>query len=226
MRDTANETRQSERQSGAQYDYSEPLGNVSSGRLIFARGASHLSVRGEQAMDDLYRARFVGQPPQVRVHGGDVTISYPWSSPFDWARYALLFWDQQEAQVSLNTAIPWSVEIHGGISRGDMDLREMQLSRFEISGGVSHLDLLLPRPPGAVPLRVGGGVSHITIHRPEGVAIGLHVGGGVSRLSLDQQHFGAIGGHLDLTSPDYRNTIDRYEITIGGGASNIRIDQR
>lgn len=47
-----------------------PPGAVDTGRLIFAPGASHLTIRVNGAMEDLYRARFEGRIPDVRVEGG------------------------------------------------------------------------------------------------------------------------------------------------------------
>jgi hypothetical protein len=53
-----------------------PLGSVDSGRLVFARGAAHLTIGVDGSMEDLYRARFEGKVPNVRVDGGTVTVKY------------------------------------------------------------------------------------------------------------------------------------------------------
>src|SRR5215204_1371703 len=57
-------------------DFAAPLGSVKSGRLVFASGASRLTLRAAFEMDDLYRARFEGAPPKVEVEGGTVTFRY------------------------------------------------------------------------------------------------------------------------------------------------------
>ena len=54
----------------------------------------------------------------------------------------------------------------------------------------------------------------------------MFAGGGASKLALDDQHFGAIGGETRLESPDYAAAMDRYEITITGGATNVTIEGR
>ena len=46
-----------------------PLGAVDTGHLVFARGAAHLAIRVDGSMEDLYRARFEGKAPEVRVEG-------------------------------------------------------------------------------------------------------------------------------------------------------------
>ena len=81
----------------------------------------------------------------------------------------------------------------------------------------------LPRPNGLVPIRVSGGVSHLTLSRPGGVPARVHIGGGASKLGLDTQYLGAVGGPVRLETPGYPGSTDRYDLEIGGGASRITI---
>jgi hypothetical protein len=99
--------------------------------------------------------------------------------------------------------VTWSIEVRGGVAHWDGDLRNLQLAAIDVRGGVSQVDLRLPRPAGTVPIRVTGGVSHLTIHRPGSVPSRVHIGGGVSKLQLDTQYLGAIGGpvRLELITP-------------------------
>jgi len=53
-----------------------PLAVVDAGHLMFTRGATHLAIGVDGAMDDLYLARFEGKVPDVRVDGGIVTVRY------------------------------------------------------------------------------------------------------------------------------------------------------
>jgi hypothetical protein len=84
----------------------------------------------------------------------------------------------------------------------------------------------LPRPSGTVSVRVSGGASDVSIHRPEGVAAGIRVGRGVSKLAFDEQRFGAIGGETRLQTIDYDGAADRYDLEVTGGASELSIDTR
>jgi hypothetical protein len=81
----------------------------------------------------------------------------------------------------------------------------------------------LPPPIGAVPVAIGGGASQVTLRRPREVPIRLRVRGGASKLAFDEQSFGAIGGRTQLQSEGFREAGDRYEITIGGGASQFTV---
>ncbi len=200
-------------------DYTTPLGSITHGRLQFTRGAANVTLRADSAIGDLYRARFDGPPPEVHAQDGAVTIRYPRTfHPFDWRK--------RTAEVTLNPAIPWQIEFHGGLSRLDADLSVLELGSFEVTGGASGVAVTLPRPSGTVSVRVSGGASDVSIHRPEGVAARIRVGRGVSKLAFDEQRFGAIGGETRLQTIDCDGAADRYDLEVTGGASKISIDTR
>lgn len=203
-------------------DFTAPLGAVTRGRLEFAGGASRATITADAAPADLYRAHFEGPTPDVQVRDGIVTIRYPRFWPFGWAGYAR----PHTTEIALNASILWEIALRGGASQLDADLGGLRLRALEINGGASRVEVTLPRPEGAVAIRVGGGASRLTLHHPEGVALRVHVGGGVSRLVLDEQRFGAIGGGMHWQTPDYAGATDRYEIEIVGGASVLTLDVR
>jgi hypothetical protein len=200
-------------------DYTVPLGSITHGRLQFTRGAANVTLRVDSSMRNLYRARFDGPPPEVHARDGAVTVRYPRTfHPFDWRK--------RTAEVTLNPAIPWQIEFHGGLSRLDADLSVLELGSFEVTGGASGVAVTLPRPSGTVSVRVSGGASDVSIHRPEGVAARIRVGRGVSKLAFDEQRFGAIGGETRLQTIDYDGAADRYDLEVTGGASKLSIDTR
>lgn len=201
-------------------EFATPLGLLRNGRLVFASGASCVTVRAEPSITDLYRARFEGRAPRVAAEDGTVTIRYPRFPHLDRIGYLR----ERPAEVALNASIPWDVEIRDGASRLTADLRGLELRSFEVSGGASRLELTLPPPAGTVPVRVLGGASNVAIHRPGGVAAQVRVDGGSTNLAFDDQRFGAVGGELTLRSPDYERDSDRYDITITGGASGLTLD--
>ena len=200
-------------------NYAAPLGSLTHGRLQFTRGAANVTLRVDSSMEDLYHARFDGLLPEVHAQNGTVTVRYPRTfHPFDWRK--------RSAEVTLNAAIPWQIEFHRGLSWLDADLSSLRLGSFEIAGGVSGVELALPRPSGTVPVRVSGGASEVSIHRPKGVAARLSVGRGASRLAFDEQRFGAIGGETRLQTGDYEDATDRYDVEVTGGASKLTVDSR
>jgi hypothetical protein len=204
-----------------QDELAAPLGQATSGRLLIAPGASHLTVRGDPTTTDLYRAHFPPPPPRVRVHSGTVTLHYPRMA---WLRDPrTLLRPRPRGQVTLNGAIPWHLRVRGGTAHTSFDLAGLVLYALELGGAASHVTLILPRPAGTVPIRVAGGTHDLTILRPPGVPIRVRVRRGASGLTLDTQHFGAIGGPTHWQSPDYDHHADRYDLAIGGGADSLTV---
>ena len=195
-----------------------PLGSLSSGYLLFVSGASNVTVHADPSMEDLYRARFEGQVPTVRVQDGTISIEYPRFPPSD-QRYS---WLERRAEVALNASIPWHIEVRGSTSRLTADLHDVNLGSLKLAGGASRIKVQLPRPLGTVPVRILGGASNVTIHRPEGVAARAHAGG-ATNLSFDEKHFSAIGGDVNVQSPDYDAVANRYDIEVTGGANNMTL---
>ena len=219
-------------EAGAGGSHTAPIGGVTSGRLIFLSGAPRISVRGDPSLKELYRARFAGPVPRMRVRGGVVTVSYPRFGWFDWRAQiadqnldASAHWRKDTGEIALNSAIPWAIELRGGISQWTADLRSVRLESFDLRGGASKIELLLPKPEGVVPIRVAGGMSRVSIERPVGVAAGLEVRGGVSEVTVDGEVFKG-RGQISLQTPGAASAADRYEIEVNGGANKISISTR
>jgi DNA-binding MarR family transcriptional regulator len=197
--------------------FSAPLGAEESGRLVFANGISRLTLGAVAGTDDLYRARFEGPLPKIRVQDGVVTLRYS-------RRFGGLF-DRRDhpGQVMLNAAVSWEVEVRGGAYRVEADLGGSKLSSFVLKGGISELALTLPEPSGVVPVRLSGGASKVGIRRPAGTEARLDVKSGAAKLTFDEQSFDAVGGKVRLQSPGYDGASDRYEIEVSGGASELTV---
>jgi hypothetical protein len=192
-------------------------GATATTRLVFPNGVANLNIRVDASMAETYRGEFYGPKPRVTETDGVISIDYP--------RFNPLLWGRTSADIRLSPSVTWSIEVRGGVAHWDGDLRNLQLAAIDVRGGVSQVDLRLSRPAGTVPIRVTGGVSHLTIHRPGSVPSRVHIGGGVSKLQLDTQYLGAIGGPVRLETPDYSGAADTYDLEIGGGASKITIER-
>jgi DNA-binding MarR family transcriptional regulator len=193
-----------------------PLGGATLGRLEFASGAARLALRVDPDSADLYRARFEGTVPTVRVTRGTVRIAYPRFRPFDWRR--------QAAEVTLSGRIPWEIALLGGVSRLEADLRGTSLRSFDVTGGASDVDVRLPEPVGTVAVTITGGASKVRFRRPPRVPARFSVKGGASQVVFDRQRLGAVGGGFQLESPDLAAGRDRYEFEVTGGASKISVE--
>lgn len=198
-------------------DFSSPLEGVESGRLVFASGAFRLTLRADTDMATLYRARFEGPAPEVKAEGGTVTIRYP-------RRQLLLGWRHRAAEIALNAAIPWWIEIRGGAADITTDLRGLDLSGLDIRGGASMVRVDLPDPTGTIPVRIAGGAAQVTVRRPAGIPARVHLKGWATQLTFDDQVTDVtIGSDVRLQSPGYDDASRRYDIELSGSASAVTV---
>jgi len=195
-----------------------PLGTVERGRLRFASGAARIELSGSR-IKDLYRATFRGKRPQIAVEpDGLVTLQY---KGFSWFGATGV-----SAQIALTTAVPWAIEIRRGVSHLTADLRELEVTGIDITGGASECELALPRPRGHVTLRITGGASELVIKRPRGSAAQIAIRGGASSFAFDDQRLGAVGGAIRLSTPGWDSAPDRWTIELTGGASSLSVTEQ
>jgi len=195
-------------------DFSASLEGVESGRLVFSSWASRLVLRAGAGMDELYRASFEGPVPEVKAEGGTVTLRYP-------RRLRLFDRSKQGAELALNAAVPWRIELRGGASEVVAELGGLDLSGLEVRGGASSFRVELPEPSGTVPVRIAGGASEIVVRRPPHVAARVRLKGWASQLTFDDQTFGGVGSDVRLQSPGYEDAAGRYDIEVSGGANDV-----
>ena len=192
-----------------------PLGSARSWRLRLIR-AANLTIATDPALADLYRTRFEGAPPKVRVRGGVVAVEYgPRFRPANWGR--------QAAELTLNPSVGWRIEAPKGLEGLRADLRAIQLLGLEVQHATSKAEVTLARPVGTVLLRFGG-ASEVTIHRPTGTAARVQVTGGASRVSFDDQFYKAVGGEASWTTSDFEQATDRYDIDFSRGVRDLVVD--
>ena len=151
----------------------------------FKSGANELLLRGSADFDDLYRAKFDGPVPQVRLRDGIVSIQYKGRLQWDWR--------ERHADVALNAGVPWDIEIVGGSNKLQGKLASVDLRSFELTGGVDQLRLTLGRPTGIVPIRLIGGANHARFERPTGVHVQLKLSGGAGGVEFDRPEAGRDG---------------------------------
>ena len=194
---------------------SAPLAGGAAGHLRFSRTAARVTLHADSNMVELFRARFVGPEPRVTVADNAIDIEYRSVRP--------LAWRQQSADVALNTLIPWRLDADAGLANLTADLRGLRVTAVSVNGGASHLDLRLPHPSGAVPIRFHGGAASVSIRRPDGVAVRAAVPDGAADIQFDERRIGLIGSQGELQSPDYDGAPDRYDVELHGGVAKLTI---
>lgn len=201
----------------ASSEHSAPLGGLREARLAVRSGMSLARLRAGLTATELYRAEFEGVTPQVRVRDGRVLVQY---------RRAGFDWRKRSATFGLNTTIPWTVELIGGVQRLEADLRSVDLRSLSVTGGVEKALVEVGRTSGDVPLSFVGGVVTLRLARPAAVPVRLSIVGGAVDVTLDGTHLGRKAGESALESAGWTAAGDRLDVTIVGGSKTIEIVQR
>jgi hypothetical protein len=199
--------------------HSAPLGAIRQARLLLRSGATDLSLSGNAGPAELFRARFDGKQPTVRVRDDTVVIAYREGMR------DIIDWRKRSAVIGLSRAIPWSVEIRGGMSKARADLTSIDLRSFQLNGGAIKVRLDLGAPSGVVPVRLTGGAMELRIERPGDVPARLRVKGGATRVAFDEQSLGT-ASDLSLESPGASEASARYDIEVNGGADRVTVSRR
>jgi DNA-binding MarR family transcriptional regulator len=181
-------------------------------RMVAETAATRLRLRPGSPRGELIRVTFVGPPAAVRSSGGSVRMRY---------RRRMLDTRAREIDALLNPSATWSLDVEGGITDVDGDLREIPVGGVEIRGGVNHLRLQLPRPSGTVRIGLEGGSSDIRISRPAGVPVAVMARNGVADLRLDEQRTKASATELRLETARYDRQPDRYLLELAGGVERL-----
>ena len=210
--------------------FAAPVGGVTLGRLVFLSAVPAMTIRGDRTLVDLYRASFQGPIPRVRVRAGVVTVRYARFAWFD-SRARIgdqmidtsVHWRNDRGELVLTAAVPWAIELRGGGSRVQADLRELALRSFDLTGGASRVELRLGRPDGVVPVRLAGSLNEVTVRRPADVPVRLRVAGATRRVEVDGQLIAGSGGNLTLGFLGAASAGAGYDIELRGSAHKVLI---
>jgi DNA-binding MarR family transcriptional regulator len=210
-------TRLRESPMGHEEIFTAPLGNLERAQLVLPSEASRLSLRAGDLAGALYQARFEGSVPDVKVKEGVVTMRYP-------RRLWIPSTEKRAVEVTLSTAIPWSIVIRSGGAEVIAELGGLDLLEMEAHGAGSLFRIELPEPSGVVPIRLGGSGSEFTVRRPPGVAARVQLKGWGSGVVFDGQTVaGRSSSDVRLQSPNYAGAARRYDIETSGSGSMITI---
>lgn len=198
-----------------------PYGGQAAMRLAIGSGMSRAHVRIHPGAEDLICVDAgEGPTPRLRVSGGELRLAWPLSL-MEWLR-AVVDGPRDELVIVLHPSVEWTLALNGGLSQVSADLAEGRVARVDVRGGVSDVELLLPRPPEAGGrVRIAGGASHLRLVRPAEVGVGVAVTGGVSRLRVDERRYDAIGGGSRVES----GGAPSWEVDVSGGAAEIEVDR-
>ena len=198
-----------------------PLAGAESGQVALDGGGVRFSAHLADTGGDLYRAGFRnpnGDDPAFAGGSGNVTIRY------GSGRGLFGSLGQRSLDLTLNSALPWTLKLDGGGYAADIDFRQGRLQGLSLSGGGISLNAHLPPPQGTVRIAISGGGVNADLHRPAGVAARVTASGGGSAIDGDGNHQSALAGATVWTSPEFAAASDRYDVTVSGGGNHVSVD--
>ncbi|HEY4753263.1 MAG TPA: hypothetical protein VIH37_08265, partial [Candidatus Limnocylindrales bacterium] len=131
----------------------------------------------------------------------------------------------RKARIALSGAIPWTIELDGGLTDLSGSLDGVALGRLDVEGGTNHVDLHLPRPRGTVAVRLHGVASKALLRRPAGVPVSVLLAGGISSLRVDGRGKRDVAGKRRYVSDAFETSPDRYELEVLGGAASVVVEE-
>ncbi len=125
-----------------------------------------------------------------------------------------------EWQVQLSPALPWRLDLSGGVHRSRLDLKGLALDGLQVDVGVGDVTLLLSER-GGYQAMVNGGVGRLVLELPEGVEASVHVDAGLSSVNVGprlRQH-----GDSYITSGYQTGAKDAIVVDVDGGIGSLTI---
>ena len=186
------------------------------GTLDVVSGVTSLTVRTADLGADRVRAITpdgAGVAPALDTDGDTVRVRLVQTGEVGPAAVTVL----------LDRRTRWQVRLSGGATDELLDLRGARLSGVDFAAGATRIDLRLPAPDRAVPIRMAGGATEFTVHVPAGVATGVRVGGGAASAEVDGVRRSGVSGGTVLSTA---TAPDRYDLDATAGVSALVLDRR
>ncbi len=166
--------------------YSASVGDATSARVKISLPVGETTVRGLDDASTLIDAdmRFVGEmefsadgEPEKVVNLHQTSGSWQnWANPSNWN------WDagkQLYSTIGLNTSVPMTLDISGGVGESRIDLSRINSSHLNVSGGVGEIRLTLPGKADSLDVRAEVGVGRMELTVPTNASLNARVKGGI-----------------------------------------------
>jgi hypothetical protein len=134
-----------------------------------------------------------------------------------------LDWRQRESRIQLTPGLPWTVDVAGGLSSLDADLRQLRVRDLSVCGSVDDVRPKLGSPDGTGRMRISGGAREVVAEIPSGVALRLSVSGGAKDIRFEDEHLRNAHGQVRLETSGAGGAADRFELELSGGVPSVRV---
>lgn len=199
--------------------FTQPLEGLASADVRVAFGGGDLRIHSLGAGADAFvQGEFEGLPADVVLEragdSGRLRIESSGSGFF--SDFSDTVWD-----VALSRLPELALYVDAGAANINLDLRDLQVTRLDVSVGAANADIIIPSGAGHVDAFITGGAASINIMVPEGVAARISSDSGLSSVDVDTGRFPRSGG--DYVSPGYESATDRVNIRIRVGAASVDV---
>ncbi|MCL4296677.1 MAG: hypothetical protein KJ077_13150 [Anaerolineae bacterium] len=200
---------------------SAPLGQARRGTLILDTLAAYFNINSAALGADLFQAHYTRSLPSVWVDGSTVTARFNYFSLGalrEWLRQQQ--GDHPRAEFTLNTAIPWQLELRSHMSNLTVNLHGVRLAGLEGNGSMNSITLSLDRPKGDVPIHYDAIASSLEVNCPAQCPLRVEVLGNTNAADIAGRKFASKSA---WQTPDFDTAPDRYSIVFSGEASSLSV---
>jgi hypothetical protein len=195
-----------------------PLAERREATLELVDGATTVTVGATDLGDRLYRVATPADShlrPRVTEEAGRLRVHLVERGPRGVAA----------VEVQLHSGVRWQLRVVGGATSEVIDLRAGRLSELEVAGGVTRLEVTLPEPAGAVPVRLSGGAGQVAVRAPAGAPVRVMAGAGAGTVILDGTTHGGVAAGREFTPPGWAAAPDRYDVRATAGVGTLTVDR-
>ena len=198
--------------------FSVPLGEAKRVEYKFSHGAGQIEINGmapagmalvgTTAVGMNHRSRLNGDRLEVRVEAGPSFVPFVGPSQGIW-------------RFQLTRDVPVTLNVEAGASSLEIDLKDVQATRVELSTGASSSNVTLPAR-GTSLLDVEAGAASVNIRVPETTAARIRVDEGMTAMNVDTNRFPRLDSGL-YQSSNFDSAVDRAEINIESGLGSVSV---
>lgn len=197
-----------------------PLSGRTIAQLHIVAGFTAISITTGATGTDLLRATIPagsGLLPVITVTGNVADVGNRSASPGGGGSAGLL--------VVLNRDVRWQVSLDGGASSAIVDLSGAKVSGFDLTQGVSSLDVTLPAQAGTVPMTIAAGASSLRVHVSGNEPTRAILSAGAGNVVIDGVAHSGIAAGTSFASAGWETSTSRVDIQCSAGISTLLVDQ-
>jgi hypothetical protein len=127
--------------------------------------------------------------------------------------------------VRLSPRVRWQLRMVGGSTAATVDARGADLAGVDFVGGVTRIEVWLPRPKGVLIARMSGGASEYVVHGAGQTPARVRIGSGASRVTVDSTTHNGVAPGATYAPAGWESTADRYDIDAAGGVATLTLDR-